>query len=343
MSTQPHHCTCFIIPPKMLRKLADQATTAAERNTLLDQAELSAHLRGQRSAMPTGSGQALSTGEKRRTVYDAKHKSTLPGKLVRSENDAPVADVAANQAFDGAGDTYDFYETIFKRSSVDGKGLRLDSTVHYNKNFNNAFWNGQQMVYGDGDGKLFRGFTGALDVIAHELTHGVTQYAVPGGLVYQDQSGALNESISDVFGSVVKQWKHQQSAEQADWLIGADIMEPSVGKALRSMADPGNKQLTWSGDDQPKSMAGYVEGGDVHTNSGIPNHAFYVAAMTLKGNSWEKAAPIWYKALPLLTPKATFADMAQATMQAAQLLYGADSAEQRAVQTAWQTVGVIKA
>ncbi|CAN7636867.1 MULTISPECIES: M4 family metallopeptidase [Duganella] len=341
MSSQPLNCTCFIIPSKMLRKLAESAAvTPAERQLLLDQCEISAHLRGQRSVTPVAMGIA-SAGEKRRTVYDARHKSTLPGKLVRGEGAAAVADVAVNQAYDGAGATYDFYREVLKRNSIDNKGLRIDSTVHYQNKFNNAFWNGQQMVYGDGDGKLFLGFTGAIDVIGHELTHGVTQYAVPGGLVYENQSGALNESISDVFGSVVKQWALKQSVEQADWLIGAGLMAPGVGKALRSMADPGNRELTWSGDDQPKTMAGYVEGGDVHTNSGIPNHAFYAAAVALKGNSWDKAAPIWYKALGLLTSNATFADMAKATTQAATLLYGADSAEQHAIQAAWKVVGVV--
>jgi Zn-dependent metalloprotease len=341
MVEHPRGCTCFIIPPKMLRKLAEQTPDASERHCLLDAAEISAHLRGQRSVAPIRMGlAATAAGDRQRTVYDAQNKSALPGKLARSEDSKPSTDVAVNQAFDGAGATYDFFREILKRNSIDGKGLRLDSTVHYQSKFNNAFWNGQQMVYGDGDGKLFLGFTGALDVIAHELTHGVTQYAVPGGLVYEDQSGALNESISDVFGSVVKQWTLKQSVEQADWLIGAGIMAPSVGKALRSMADPGNTQLTWSGDDQPKNMSGYVEDGDVHTNSGIPNHAFYAAALALKGNSWEKAGPIWYKAMSLLTSNATFADMAKATSESAALLYGADSAEQRAVQAAWKVVGV---
>lgn len=341
MAAHPFGCTCFIIPPKMLRKLAEQTPDQSERHCLLDQAEISAHLRGQRSVAPIVHGIAsTATGEKNRSVYDAQSKSTLPGKLVLSEGGKASADKAVNQAYDGAGSTYDFYREVLKRNSIDGKGLRLDSTVHYQNKFNNAFWNGQQMVYGDGDGKLFLGFTGALDVIAHELTHGVTQYAVPGGLVYEDQSGALNESISDVFGSVVKQWTLKQSVEQANWLIGAGIMAPAVGKALRSMADPGNKELTWSGDDQPKNMSGYVENGDVHTNSGIPNHAFYAAAIALKGNAWDKAAPIWYKALSLLTPNATFADMAKATSDAAALLYGANSAEQHAIQAAWKVVGV---
>ncbi|MBA5637823.1 M4 family metallopeptidase [Duganella sp. LX20W] len=339
MHTHHHHCTCFIIPSGMLRKLADAAATDAERQCLLDQAEQSAFLRGQRSIAPAVMG--ISAGEKRRTIFDARHGTTLPGKLVRGETDPASRDVAVNQAYDGAGATYDFYLSVLNRNSIDGKGLRLDSTVHYNKKFNNAFWNGQQMVYGDGDGKLFLGFTGAIDVIAHELTHGVTQYTVPGGLTYRQQSGALNESISDVFGSIVKQWKLKQSVDQADWLIGAGIMAPAVGKALRSMAEPGNRALTWSGDDQPSNMAGYQDDADVHTSSGIPNHAFYIAATILKGNAWDKAGPIWYRALPLLTSNATFADAAQATMQAAALLFGANSPEQQAVQTAWKEVGVI--
>jgi Zn-dependent metalloprotease len=340
MAEHPHGCTCFIIPPKMLRKLAQATADDCERDCLLDQAEMSAHLRGQRSVAPVMMGLVAATGEKRRTIYDAQNKTQLPGKLVRSEDGKPSTDKAVNEAFEGSGATYDFFREVLKRNSIDGKGLRLDSTVHYQTRFNNAFWNGQQMVYGDGDGKLFLGFTSAIDVIAHELTHGITQYAVPGGLVYEDQSGALNESISDVFGSVVKQWKLKQNVEQADWLIGAGLMTAEVGKALRSMADPGNQALTWSGDDQPKTMAGYVEDGDVHTNSGIPNHAFYAAAIALKGNAWDKAAPIWYKALSQLTPNATFADMAKATTDAAALLYGADSAEQHAVQAAWKVVGV---
>jgi Zn-dependent metalloprotease len=339
MAAHPHNCTCFIISSKMLRKLAEAAPTEAERHCLLDQAEISAHLRGQRSVTPP-TPPAVAAAGKQRSVYDARNKSTLPGKLVREEGSDNSKDTAVNQAYDGAGATYDFFHDVLKRNSIDGKGMRLDSTVHYQTRFNNAFWNGQQMVYGDGDGKLFLGFTGAIDVIAHELTHGVTQNAVPGGLVYEDQSGALNESISDVFGSIVKQWSLKQNVEQADWLIGAGIMAPSVGKALRSMADPGNPQVTWSGDDQPKTMAGYVEDGDVHTNSGIPNHAFYAAAIALKGNSWDKAGPIWYKALSLLTPNATFADMAKATAQSAVLLYGEDSPEQHAVLAAWKVVGV---
>ncbi|MGZ3183694.1 MAG: M4 family metallopeptidase [Telluria sp.] len=335
-------CCCFIIPPAMLRKLA-LAADEPERQLLLDQLEHSAFIRGQRAARGVSApGLLASTAEKHRTVYDAAHGTRLPGKRVRDEKGAAVADATANQAFDNAGTTYDFYEQILRRNSIDGRGMRIDSSVHYGKKYNNAFWNGNQMVYGDGDGKLFNDFTAALDVTAHELTHGVTQYTVPGGgLVYEGQSGALNESVSDVFGSVVKQWHLKQSPEQADWLIGAGILAPSVGKALRSMAQPGNTALTWYGDDQPATMAGYVEGGDVHTNSGIPNHAFYLAALKLKANSWEKAGPIWYQALALMHSNATFADAANATIKAAQVMFGTGSSEAAAVKAAWHEVGVL--
>jgi len=340
MPASSYRCLCCIIPPRMLRKLADSGSCSpAERQQLLDQCELSAQLRGQRavySLLMTN----LSAGEKRRSIYDAQHQTTLPGKLQRDEGAPPGKDDAANQAYEHAGTTYDFFRSVFQRNSIDNKGLRIDSSVHFQKQFNNAFWNGQQLVYGDGDGKRFHGFTHAIDVVAHELSHGITQYAVPGGLVYEGQSGALNESISDVMGSLVKQWQLKQSVNQADWLIGADIMTPAVGLALRSLADPGNPALTWSGDEQPKHMAGYLPDGDVHSNSGIPNHAFYLSAVALQGYAWEKAGAIWYRALALLTPNASFAEMARATEQAALLLYGIDSLEQRTVRSAWQLVGV---
>jgi Zn-dependent metalloprotease len=337
------HChACFIVPPAMLRKLAAEAAEP-ERQQLLRQLERSPFTRGARAAAGVAPpGLLVAAGERRRTVYDAHHGTRLPGKLVRGETAKPVADAAVNDAYGGAGTTYDFYHDVLGRNSIDGRGMRIDSSVHYGRLFNNAFWNGRQMVYGDGDGKLFIGFTGALDVIAHELTHGVTQYTVPGGgLVYDGQSGALNESMSDVIGSVVKQWHARQAPQAADWLIGAGIMTPAVGKALRSMADPGNTALTWSGDDQPGTMAGYVQDGDVHTNSGIPNHAFYLATMKLGVPSWEKAGPIWYAALALLHPDASFADAALATTRAAELRHGAGSAEAAAVQAAWREVGVV--
>jgi Zn-dependent metalloprotease len=331
-------CTCFIIPSRVLRHLADKAK-GKERERLLDGALLSEYVRGHRSAREMMLV-ANVAGEKRRTIYDCNHTQANPprGKLVRGEGDPPGADAAVNQAYDSSGTTYDFYEQVLGRNSVDGQGMRLDSFVHYATRFNNAFWDGAEMVYGDGDGKNFSGFTKAIDVVAHELTHGVTQFSTPGGLDYVDQSGALNESISDVFGSIVKQWSLQQTVDQADWLIGAGIMVPQGWNALRSMKDPGNTAVTWPGDDQPATMDGYVTGGDVHTNSGIPNHAFYLAAMALGGNSWGDAAKIWYGTLPLLKPTSTFQDAAQATISVATAL---GTAQATAVTAAWKQVKVI--
>jgi Zn-dependent metalloprotease len=147
-------------------------------------------------------------------------------------------DLAANQACDHAGTSWRFYNQIFGRESVDGHGRTLVSSIHYSQNYDNAFWNGQQMVYGDGDGKVFENFTNALEIIGHELTHGVTQFSAQ--LPYRDQPGALNESFSDVFGSMIKQWSLGQTVDEADWLIGAGILVQGVnGRALRDMANPG--------------------------------------------------------------------------------------------------------
>ena len=293
---------------------------------------------------------ALTTpaGVEHRTIYDLAHGTSLPGKLVRDEGDPKSKDVCVNEAYDYSGATWDFYNQVFDRNSVDDRGMRLDSSVHYSTQFDNAFWNGAQMVYGDGDGVIFQRFTKCLDVIGHELTHGVTQYEA--ALDYSGQSGALNESFSDVFGSMVKQWKKKQTSAQTDWLIGEGLFAPGIhGVAIRSMKAPGtaydDPQL--GKDPQPANMKDYVKGsadnGGVHINSGIPNHAFYLAAVALGGNSWDKAGKIWYDTLcNILRPNAQFADAANATLRSAGILFGDASKEQIAVKTAWQQVGVIK-
>ena len=170
--------------------------------------------------------------------------STKTGSLLRALWSAkrviPASkDVAVNEAYDGAGATYDLYYDIYERNSIDNRGMSIVSYVHYDVNYDNAFWDGSEMVYGDGDGEIFDRFTKCIDVIGHELTHGVTQYEA--NLAYSNQPGALNESMSDVFGSLVKQRTLKQTAAKADWLIGAGLLMPKIhGKALRSMKAPGN-------------------------------------------------------------------------------------------------------
>jgi Zn-dependent metalloprotease len=288
----------------------------------------------------------IPAGQKRRTIYNARNTQELPGDLVRGEGDAPATDPAVNEAYDGSGATYDFYKAVFQRNSIDNRGLRLDATVHYDQNFDNALWNGSQMIYGDGDGEIFGRFTTAVEVIAHELTHGVTQFEA--GLEYQGQSGALNESISDVFGSLVKQNLAGQSAAQADWLIGVGLFKPSVqGKAIRSLKAPGTAydDPNLGRDPQPAVMKDFVktseDNGGVHVNSGIPNRAFFLAATALGGNAWDKAGLIWYTALPRIAdPKADFQFFADLTSRVAGELFGAASVEQKAVMDAWTQVGI---
>ena len=230
--------TCFIVPPHVLKKLHREAKTEADRDALLETIQLTESLRGRRSVaarllVSAGAVEA----QLRRKVFDANHRQAPRGKIVRAEGGQPSKDVIVNQAYDNVGATYEFYQTIFERSSVDNRGAELDSYVHYARQFDNAFWDGREMVYGDG--QQFHDFAGALDVIAHELTHGVTQFMIPpDGLEYQDQPGALNESWSDCFGSMCKQWAKNETVDKADWLIG-DAIVPAGWKALRSMSNPG--------------------------------------------------------------------------------------------------------
>ena len=285
--------------------------------------------------------------QKQRTIYTANNVETLPGTVVRSEGSVPSGDVAVDEAYDGLGNTFDFYERAYDRNSIDDEGLPLDATVHYGQDYDNAFWNGQRMVFGDGDGQLFNRFTISLDVIGHELTHGVTEDEA--GLVYMFQPGALNESMSDVFGELVEQMALNQTATQADWLIGAGLFTASVnGVALRSMKDPGTAydDPVLGKDPQPGHMKDYVrtnqDNGGVHINSGIPNRAFYLAATAIGGYAWEKAGRIWYETLrnPRLRPNTRFRTFASLTVDVAGTLYGTGSSERKAVKDAWDQVGI---
>jgi len=267
---------------------------------------------------------------------------------VRNEGAAATNDPAVDEAYDGLGHTFDFFWTIFQRNSIDDEGLPLNATVHFGDAYNNAFFNGRQMVFGDGDGDLFKRFTIALDVIGHELGHGVTEDET--GLVYMFQSGALNEHLSDVWGSLIKQWVLNQSADQADWLIGAGLLGDTVqGVALRSMKDPGtafdDPQL--GKDPQPGHMNNFVEtwrdNGGVHINSGIPNKAFFLVATELGGNAWEKAGKIWYATTrdARIVEDTKFDKFAAVTIDLAGRLPEMGDTERKVVADAWAAVGVV--
>ncbi|PWC07248.1 M4 family metallopeptidase [Mycetocola zhujimingii] len=359
MSTHTDSPRCFIVPPYLLTHLAQledprlaHAASAAQR-ALAAASQIRAVRRGE-PAPPRQSmrgtdavrRQASAPGRPERYISDAEGTEELPGRLVRSEGEPPTPDESVNEAYDGLGETYSLFWEAFSRNSIDGEGIPLAATVHFCEAYDNAFWDGTQMVFGDGDGQVFVGFTSSLSVIGHELTHGVTQYTA--NLVYSGQSGALNESVSDVFGALVEQHSRGQSADEASWLIGEGIFSAEVeGQALRSMKAPGTAydDDVLGKDPQPADMSGYIETeddyGGVHLNSGIPNRAFYLAATAIGGNAWDAPGQIWYETLTTeVKANADFREFAEATVVAASRLFGDDSREASAVRTAWQTVGV---
>jgi Zn-dependent metalloprotease len=345
------HQVCQFVPPHVLDELA-KSPDPRIRDVALETIKVAVQARTARqmsALMPAMAAIPSPTRGKDRLVYDMRQRRfPLPGELVRREGEAPVSDSTVNEAYDHAGATYDFYKDVLYRNSLDGNGMSLISSVHYGRRINNAFFNGEQMLYGDGDGQIFISFTKALDVVAHELTHGVIQYT--SNLEYQDQPGALNESFADVMSACVKQWFNKQTVVQADWLLGDAIMGPAVAgkaKSLRTFtaekAYVGVPEL--GGDDpQPKHMRDFVhteeDNGGVHINSGIPNHAFYLVAMKLGGYSWEKAGQIWYKTLQALTSTSDFQATADTSYRIAVADYGRDSEEAKAVSGGWAGVGI---
>ena len=339
--------TCSVIPPHMHWRVAEHGDAAQRRRAAATLSHMALLNAARAAVIRAGSAAAaVMPRAKQRFIYDAGGGTLLPGALVMSEGGKRSPDLEAREAFDGAGATYDFFAKVFLRDSIDGRGMRLDSTVHYGTDFLNAMWNGQQMVYGDGDGKLFNRFTTAVDVIAHELTHGLTQYTA--GLIYQGETGALNEHISDSFGIMVKQFLLNQTVTDSDWLIGVGLLGPRVrGKAVRSMKAPGTAydDPVLGKDPQPAHMRNYVhtsdDNGGVHINSGILNNAFYRASMALGRFSWVVTGRIWHYVLTeMLRSRASFQEFANATVIAAGEMYGFGGSVQRAVIEAWAQVGL---
>lgn len=344
------HSAHGIIPAYLLARLAEsgrfpRAADAARQTLLAGRPAFRARIN--LSIDEHGDLVAELSDAPNRTISDAQNTETLPGLVVRAEDDPAVADASVNEAFDGLGATFEMLLGAFRRNSLDGAGGALDASVHYGIDYDNAFWDGERMVFGDGDGEVFRGFTRSITVIGHELAHGVIQHTA--ALEYQGQPGALNESIADVFGALTEQYSEGQTADRATWLIGAGIFTDEVqGKALRSMLEPGTAydDDELGKDPQPAHMRDFVQttedNGGVHINSGIPNRAFALTATTLGGKAWERAGAVWYRALTDgLSPTSTFREFADATVAAASEEYG-ESEVAAAVRDAWITVGVFE-
>ena len=280
-----------------------------------------------------------------RQVYSANNGTGLPGTLKRSEGQAANADIDVNAAYDNSGATYEAYKAFWNRDSYNNAGATLISSVHYSTNYCNAFWNGTQMVYGDGNaGQNCLPLARSQDVTAHELTHAVTENE--SNLIYSGESGGLNEAMSDIFGAFTEAYvdggKTGTLTVSADtWKIGEDILPP----ALRYMNDPAADGVS---KDFWVSGVGNV---DVHYSSGIANLAFYLlsqggthprgkSAVNVTGLGMAKAIRVFYEAnVNILTSSSNFLAAGNASVQAA-INLGYTVAEQTSVANAWQAVGV---
>ncbi len=331
--TTSRSASCTFVPPWLLERLGvgdALATDAAFRAR-----------RAQTAAARTAfRPDAEAAGEPAWTVHTAANTEALPGEPVRTPGSPASGDVAVDEAAAGITATLEMWAEGLGRSSYDDAGAMVSLTVHYGRDYDNAFWDGTQLVFGDGDGEIFERFTRPVDVLAHEFAHAVTESTA--GLVYRGQSGALNESVSDVFAICLKQRLLGQDAASGGWLIGEELFLPTVqARGLRDMAAPGTAydDPRLGQDPQPAHMDDFVvttdDNGGVHINSGIPNRAFHLAAVAIGGSSLEGAGRVWYAALTSgdVSPRADFAAFAAATVAAA-----GEHAD--VVRSAWQQVGV---
>lgn len=331
--------SCQFVPPYLLAQVAASRSAAAptcDRTLAVD-----AGLRSARMTRPPGARATLLAGGPAWVVHTAENGTTLPGRPVRSVGQPASGDPAVDEAADGIAASLALFAEVYGRASYDGNGAPVSLSVHYREGYDNAFWDGTQLVFGDGDGTVFGRFTRPVDVLGHELTHAVTEHTA--GLEYVGQSGALNESVSDVFAACLKQRLLGHTALEADWLIGQGIFVPGIkARGLRDMAAPGTAydDPVLGRDPQAADMSGYVvttdDNGGVHLNSGIPNRAFQLAATGIGGHTWDGAGKIWYAALVggQVGARTDFAGFAAATVAAA-----GEHAD--VVRRAWEQVGVV--
>lgn len=305
--------TCLIVPPHILEALAKQGSNSCKK-TLNDTRRI---LQRRKTALNNLLVRGFIPGEGDRLVYDSEQQYEQRLKLVRKEGGPEASDPVANATYNASGFVRDFFRTEFQLNSLDGQGMEVVSNIHYGLRYNNAYWDGDEMTYGDGDGKDFSNFATAIDVVAHELVHGITQFRA--NLEYQSQSGALNEHFSDVFATVIKQRFLNQTVEEADWLIGDTVVtENFPGVAIRSLKAPGSaNEFDVQPDHMDRLYTGNADNQGVHINSGIPNKAFYLSSLEL---GMADCSLIWFRTLTSLWRTADFLDMLEIILRETQIL-----------------------
>lgn len=321
---------CNFIPDQLLIELGDTSSL-----------KISKILRSDRNRIRRAFNKVVGTASLRST-YNCHNTTNKPGELILVDDRPPLGqnDKDIMNAHCCSDAVYRFYLDKFNRNSLDDKGSRINSHVHYDKDLNNAFFDGSAMFYGDGDGKYFLPFSGALDVVGHELTHWVVDSSAK--LFYYAQPGASNESFADIFGVAIKHFMHEESnPKKANWLIGDSIVGPDFpGKAIRSFKD----EKAYKGDRQPKYMKNYIwtfeDNAGVHWNSGILNHAFYLMCLEMNQPSYEKPIQIMYRALLKLNSLSGFSQVVKAVIKSAEELYGIGSLEAKDVRKAYKNVGL---
>ncbi|HEY0889110.1 MAG TPA: protealysin inhibitor emfourin [Nocardioides sp.] len=322
---------CQFVPPYLVERLQPPSLVARDRE-----------LRAAREAGPRPVPRSA-VAQEAWVVHDCGNTANLPGRRVRASGEPAENDAAVDVAVDEAAYAVDAALALcqlFGRRSFDDRGAQVSVSVHYEQGYANAFWDGAQLVFGDGDGEVFGRFTGPVDVLGHEFAHALVERTT--GFTYWGQPGALNESFADVFGACLKQRVLGQTVDEADWIVGEGLFLPGVGaRGLRDMAAPGTAydDPRLGRDPQVGHLRDYVDtsedNGGVHYNSGIPNRAFHLVATAIGGSVWEGAGRIWWEALTTadLAAESDFAAFAAATIIAA-------GPHERAVATAWDQVGV---
>jgi len=336
-----HHHEGFIYDALMYDLHARNKHNTSLLDTLIQQQSLIAKGASLPARFP---GLFAGAGNGERKIYDAQNRQSLPGKQARFEGDKATGDQTVDNAYEFHGGVKDFLAKVVKRNSIDNAGMALVGTVHYGRKYNNAFWNGSQMTYGDGDGELFSTFV-IDDVVGHEMAHGVTEHT--SGLIYQGQSGALNEHFSDVIGVLCRQYRLGLTADKDTWEVGPGLWTKKVnGRSLRDMLNPGTAydDPKVGKDPQPAHMkdlyTGWSDNGGVHINSGIPNKAFALFARAVGGNAWEAPFEVWYETncgTNRVGSKADFKAWVAKTLENCQKMHPTHVS---ALKAAWAAVGL---